>query len=219
MKTSPSSPERIDDYIAQYPEAVRCVLEQVRATIKAAAPDAQEAMKYRLPTFVLNGNLVHFGAFKAHIGLYPTPSAIVKFKDELSGYEQSKGAVQFPLDQPMPLKLIRRIVKFRVAEVRAKGARAVKSKPKSPRAARGGNAAAAARSRGKEHLHYHKDGSLWAKGQMQDGVMTGYWEWYRKDGTRMRSGHFEQGEQVGEWTTYDKDGNVVKVTTMKPKVR
>jgi uncharacterized protein YdhG (YjbR/CyaY superfamily) len=147
MKTSPSTPERIDEYIAQFPEAVQRVLEKVRATIKAAAPEAQEAMKYRLPTFNLNGNLVHFGAFKAHIGLYPTPSAIVKFKDELAGYEQSKGAVQFPIDKPMPLKLIRKIVKFRVAEARAKRTRAVKSKPKSPRAAREGNAVTAAKRR------------------------------------------------------------------------
>jgi antitoxin component YwqK of YwqJK toxin-antitoxin module len=76
----------------------------------------------------------------------------------------------------------------------------------------------AKRSKAKEHIHYHKDGTIWAKGQLIDGVMTGYWEWFRKDGTRMRSGYFDQGEQVGEWTTYDKNGNVVKVTTMKPKM-
>ena len=75
------------------------------------------------------------------------------------------------------------------------------------------------KSKAKEHLHYHKDGSLWAKGQMLDGVMTGYWEWFRKDGTKMRSGSFENGEQVGEWTTYDQQGKVYKVTKMKPKAR
>ena len=69
------------------------------------------------------------------------------------------------------------------------------------------------------HTHYHKDGSVWAKGHMLDGVMVGYWEWFRKDGTRMRSGSFEGGEQAGEWTTYDKTGSVVKVTTMQPKRR
>jgi antitoxin component YwqK of YwqJK toxin-antitoxin module len=69
----------------------------------------------------------------------------------------------------------------------------------------------------KAHIHYHKDGTIWAKGQMIDGVMAGYWEWFRKDGTIMRSGYFDDGEQVGEWTTYDKTGRVVKVTTMKPK--
>lgn len=77
----------------------------------------------------------------------------------------------------------------------------------------------AKRSRAKGHLHYHKDGTLWAKGPMIDGVMTGFWQWYRKDGTIMRSGSFEKGEQVGEWTTYDKHGRVVKVTTMKAKAK
>jgi antitoxin component YwqK of YwqJK toxin-antitoxin module len=67
------------------------------------------------------------------------------------------------------------------------------------------------------HTHYHRDGSIWAKGQMLGDVMTGYWEWFRKDGTKMRSGYFENGEQVGEWTTFDRNGKVVKVTTMKPK--
>jgi len=75
------------------------------------------------------------------------------------------------------------------------------------------------RARSKEHVHYHKDGSIWAKGQKIDGVATGYWEWFRKDGTRMRSGYFENGSQVGQWTTYDKNGDVYKVTTMKPKAR
>jgi len=74
-----------------------------------------------------------------------------------------------------------------------------------------------ARSKPAGHIHYHKDGSTWARGQTIDGVATGYWEWYRKDGVRMRSGYFEAGEQVGEWTTYDKEGEVYKVTTMKPK--
>ena len=73
------------------------------------------------------------------------------------------------------------------------------------------------RSKAKPHIHYHKDGTIWAKGQLLDGVMAGYWEWFRKDGTIMRSEFFENGDQVGEWTTYDKDGRVVKVTTMKPK--
>jgi antitoxin component YwqK of YwqJK toxin-antitoxin module len=75
----------------------------------------------------------------------------------------------------------------------------------------------AKRLKAKEHVQYHKDGSIWAKGQMIDGVMTGYWEWFRKDGSKMRSGFFEKGEQVGRWTTYDKSGKVVKVTTMKSK--
>lgn len=72
-------------------------------------------------------------------------------------------------------------------------------------------------ARPKPHVHYHKDGTIWGKGQMVGGVMTGYWEWYRKDGVKMRSGSFERGEQVGEWTTYDRQGKAVKVTVMKPK--
>lgn len=78
---------------------------------------------------------------------------------------------------------------------------------------------AKAKSAVKKHVTYHKNGSVWARGQMVDGVPTGYWEWFRLDGTRMRSGTFEDGEQVGEWTTYDKDGTVVKVTKMKRKAK
>ncbi len=110
MKANPA--ESIDEYIAGFPVSVQHVLERVRAVIQAAAPDAQEAIKYRLPTFLLNGNLVHFGAFQNHIGFYPTPSGIEKFKDDLSVYKSAKGSVQFPLDEPMPLELIAKIVAF-----------------------------------------------------------------------------------------------------------
>ena len=122
MKTAQSSPKNIDQYIAGFPQDVQGILEQVRTTIKKAAPDAEEAIKYQIPTFILNGNLVHFGAFKKHIGFYPTPSGIEAFKDELSGYEGAKGSVQFPLDQPIPCKLISKTVKFRVKESREKAA-------------------------------------------------------------------------------------------------
>jgi uncharacterized protein YdhG (YjbR/CyaY superfamily) len=122
MKTAEESPKTVDEYIAGFPRDVQTILKQVRATIRKAAPDAEEAIKYRVPTFVLNGNLVHFAAFKNHVGFYPTPSGIKEFKDELSPYESAKGSVQFPLDKPMPLKLIERIVKFRVKEVRGKSA-------------------------------------------------------------------------------------------------
>jgi uncharacterized protein YdhG (YjbR/CyaY superfamily) len=111
-----TAPKNIDDYIADFPPEVQALLEKVRATIRKAAPDAEEAIKYQMPTFVLNGNLVHFAAFKKHIGFYPVPSGIEKFKKELSVYEQGKGSVQFPLDQPIPYGLISKIVKFRVEE-------------------------------------------------------------------------------------------------------
>jgi uncharacterized protein YdhG (YjbR/CyaY superfamily) len=122
MKSAKPPFENIDDYIAGFPPDVQEKLQQVRATIRKAAPDAEETIKYQLPTFVLNGNLVHFGAFKTHIGFYPTPSGINEFQKELSAYQGAKGSVQFPLDEPMPLALISKIVKFRVKESQQKPA-------------------------------------------------------------------------------------------------
>jgi uncharacterized protein YdhG (YjbR/CyaY superfamily) len=116
MKSSASAPGTIDAYIAGFPEDVQALLNKVRATIRKAAPDAEEAIKYGVPTFTLNGNLVHFAAFKNHIGFYPAPSAIQKFRKELSAYESAEGSVRFPLDEPIPYSLIRDVVKFRVLE-------------------------------------------------------------------------------------------------------
>lgn len=116
MESANTSFKNIDEYISLFPKETQALLQQMRATIKEVAPDAEEAIKYQMPTFVLNGNLVHFAAFKNHIGFYPVPTGIEKFKKELSAYKTSKGAVQFPLDKPLPLALIRKIVKFRVAE-------------------------------------------------------------------------------------------------------
>ena len=109
----------IDDYIEGFPDDVQKILRKIRATIRKAAPKAEEAIKYGIPTFILKGNLVHFAAYKSHIGFYPAPSAIVKFKKELASYKQAKGSVQFPLDEPIPYALIRDIVKFRVEEQHA----------------------------------------------------------------------------------------------------
>jgi uncharacterized protein YdhG (YjbR/CyaY superfamily) len=116
MRTDPTSPNNIDEYIAGFPQDVQEILEKIRLTIKKAAPDAEETINYQIPTFTLKGNLVHFAAFKKHIGFYPTPSGIEKFKDELSVYEGAKGSVKFPLDKPIPFALITKIVKFRVKE-------------------------------------------------------------------------------------------------------
>jgi len=106
----------IDEYIRSYPEEIQKLLNEIRDAIKTAAPEATEKISYQIPTFYLNGNLVHFAAFKNHIGFYPTSSGIAAFKDELKDYKSSKGSVQFPLDKPMPTDLIKRIVKFRVIE-------------------------------------------------------------------------------------------------------
>jgi uncharacterized protein YdhG (YjbR/CyaY superfamily) len=109
-------PATIDEYIASFPKEVQNILEQVRATIKKAAPEALEGIAYGMPALTLNGPLVYFAAFKNHIGFYATPTGHEAFQKELSSYKQGKGSVQFPLDQPMPLELIGRIVRFRVAE-------------------------------------------------------------------------------------------------------
>jgi uncharacterized protein YdhG (YjbR/CyaY superfamily) len=108
--------QSIDEYIATFPADVQKILQEMRTTIKAAAPDATEKISYQMPTFAQAGNLVYFGASKNHIGFYPTPGAITAFKDQLSDYESSKGTVQFPLGKPLPLDLITRMVEFRVAE-------------------------------------------------------------------------------------------------------
>jgi uncharacterized protein YdhG (YjbR/CyaY superfamily) len=106
----------IDEYIATFPEEIQEKLEKLRATIKASAPGAEEKISYQMPAFALKGNLVYFAAYKNHIGFYPTSSGIQAFKQELSVYEGAKGSVKFPLEKPLPLELISKIVKFRVAE-------------------------------------------------------------------------------------------------------
>ncbi|MGH2592356.1 MAG: iron chaperone [Anaerolineae bacterium] len=116
MRTDQTVPKSIDEYIAGFPHDVQEILEKIRVTIRKAAPDAEETIKYQIPTFTLKGNLVHFAAFKTHIGFYPTSTGIEKFKDELAVYEGAKGSVKFPFDQPIPFALISRIVKFRVKE-------------------------------------------------------------------------------------------------------
>ena len=107
----------IDEYIEAFPADVQHILERMRKTIKQAAPESVEAISYQMPTFKLNGkNLVHFAAFKKHIGFYPIPSGIEAFKEELSPYRQGKGSVQFPTEKPIPYDLVERIVKYRAKE-------------------------------------------------------------------------------------------------------
>lgn len=111
-----NQPKDIDAYIAAFPPDVQEKLQAMRSTIQAAAPQATEAIKYAIPTFVWHGNLVHFAAFKNHIGFYATPTGHSAFEKELSKYKQGKGSVQFPIDEPLPLALVTRIVKYRVKE-------------------------------------------------------------------------------------------------------
>jgi uncharacterized protein YdhG (YjbR/CyaY superfamily) len=114
MISNTIKPDNMDDYISSFPKETQIILEEIRSVIRKAAPKAEEAISYGIPTFKLNGNMVHFAAFKNHIGFYPTPTGIKEFENELSMYKQGKGSVQFPLNKPMPLNLISSIVKYRV---------------------------------------------------------------------------------------------------------
>lgn len=129
MDATNSIPSTIDAYIATFPAAVQALLTQVRATIREAAPEATETIKYAMPTYVLDGNLVYFAAFAKHIGFYATPSGQNAFNERLTGYKTGKGSIQFPLDKPIPYELIRDMVLYRVAENRSKAA--AKRKPKA----------------------------------------------------------------------------------------
>ncbi|STO07431.1 Uncharacterized conserved protein [Exiguobacterium aurantiacum] len=107
----------VDEYILQFPVEVQAILQTLRKLVKDISPEAEENMSYQMPTYYLKGNLVHFAAYKNHIGFYPTPAGIDAFKDELSDYKSAKGSVQFPIDKPIPFELIKRIVEFRVSEM------------------------------------------------------------------------------------------------------
>ena len=119
MATSRSQFKTIEEYIAEFPKNVRDVLEELRRVIRESAPKAEETISYGIPTFKLNGNLVHFAAYKNHVGFYPTLSGIKAFRKELSPFKTSTGTVQFPLYKPIPFDLVRKIVKFRVKETEA----------------------------------------------------------------------------------------------------
>lgn len=111
-----TKPNKVSEYIEDFPKATQALLNQLRAVIKKAAPDAEEIISYQMPAYKYNGPLVYFAGYKNHIGFYPTPQGITAFKKELSVYKGSKGAVQFPLDEKLPLDLITKIVKYRVKQ-------------------------------------------------------------------------------------------------------
>ena len=136
MSPAPSASDTIDAYIATFPKKVQTILTRIRRLIRKAAPEAEEAMKYRIPTFVWHGNLVHFAAFEHHIGFYPTPSGIEHFQKELADYPTAKGSIQFPLDQPIPYDLIEKIVAFRVQETAAKQTAKASQNRRGPKSAR-----------------------------------------------------------------------------------
>lgn len=189
------APTTVDQYINAQSETVKKYLVQIRKTILTVAPHLKESIKYGMPTFEFYGNVLHFAAWKSHIGFYATPSGNEAFAKELKPYVVSKGAIQFPYDQPLPVKLISRIAIFRIQE------NLFKAKVKKLKV--------------KPDITYHKDGSIWAIGKMKNGRQEGKWEWFRKDGSMLRAGSFKDGKQVGKWTTYDKMGEAYKETIFK----
>jgi uncharacterized protein YdhG (YjbR/CyaY superfamily) len=117
MKTKPTAPQNIDEYIARFPNNVQEILEKIRMTIRKAAPDAEEAISYKMPSFNWKGQyLIYFAAYKKHIGVYPVPTGDAKLNEEVSKYQAGKGTLQFPLDKPIPYKLISKIVKARAKQ-------------------------------------------------------------------------------------------------------
>lgn len=197
-------------YLAGVPADARAALAKLRAAIRAAAPDAEEGFNYGLPGFKLDGkSFVCYAAPKEHCSFYPMSAAVIRdHAADLKAYETSLGTIRFPAKKPLPASLVRKLVKARIAEMAAGGRRRAKSPAKVKKSAK---------PRSKPHALHHRDGSVWAKGRLTGGVMTGYWEWFRKDGTIMRSGSFVNGKQAGAWTTYDTSGRVHKVTMMTPK--
>jgi uncharacterized protein YdhG (YjbR/CyaY superfamily) len=124
----PTTSKDIDEYIGGFPQDVQKILKKIRSTIRKAAPKAEEAISYQIPTFKLNGNLIHFAAYKNHIGVYPAPRAVAAFKKELDRYGSSKATIKFPLDEPIPYDLITRLVEFRVKEASKKAKSTVTAK-------------------------------------------------------------------------------------------
>jgi len=198
----------ITAYLATVPADARAALTKLRAAIRAAAPDAEEGFSYGLPGFKLDGkSFVCYAAPRDHCSFYPMSAAVIRdHAAELRSFDTSMGTVRFPAKKPLPVALVRKLVRARITEMRAGDRRSSRAKTK-------------AKPRPKRHVLYHRDGSVWARGQLLGGAMTGYWEWFRLDGTIMRSGSFENGEQSGQWTTYDKRGKLYKVTKMKPEPR
>jgi uncharacterized protein YdhG (YjbR/CyaY superfamily) len=182
---SPKS-SAVDAYLQSVPSPQRETLESLRATLRTLLPHAEERMKYAMPAFTLaEHGVAAYASFKAHCGYFPMSSTVlVAAGDAISRYETSKGGLRFPIDQPLPVSVVRRLVKLRLAEFDAvtNGARRA----------------------------YYPDGQLKAAGRMKDGQLHGAWKWYRQDGSLMRTGSFKNGEKAGTWQSFDRDGSLVR---------
>jgi uncharacterized protein YdhG (YjbR/CyaY superfamily) len=180
-----SVPSDVDAYLAGVPEPQRSTLDATRATLRSILPNADEAMKYGMPAFVVCGkSIAGYAAFKEHCSYFPHSSGVLdRAGDVVGGYEVSKGGLRFAPDRPLPKTLVKRLVRLRMDEL-------------------------ADVTDGKR-IELYDDGTVKAEGTMKAGQLHGAWRWYRKDGSLMRTGSFRAGEQSGTWQTYDADGAVV----------
>jgi uncharacterized protein YdhG (YjbR/CyaY superfamily) len=185
-----SGPDDVDRYLLAAPSPQRETLEQLRATLLRLLPRATEAMRYGLPAVVLDdAGIAGYGSFRDHCGYFPFSGAVLEQAgDAIAGYETSKGGLRFSVDRPLPLRVVRRLVRLRLDELGAVSSGTCRE--------------------------YFDDGTIKARGRMRAGELTGDWQWFRKDGSLLRTGSFRAGEQCGTWTTYDRDGNAAKVTEL-----
>lgn len=178
----------IEAYLHEMEPARRDTLLALRATLRRVLPQAEEALKYGMPAFVLDGkNVAGYAAFATHCAYYPMSGSVLeRLADEVAAYTTSKGGLQFPIGGRLPVGLVRKLVQARLAEM-------------------------ADVANGKR-IEYHSDGSHKAVGQMKDGQPHGRWTWYRRDGSRSRTGQYDHGVRTGTWTTWDQEGEAVATT-------
>lgn len=179
----------VDAHLAGLPEPQRSTVLALRATLRKVLPAAEEGLRYGMPCFLVRGKAVAgYDGFTDHCSYFPHSGSVLQRVEGIpDGWATTKGTLQFPVDRPLPVGLVRKLVRARLGEISqvADGKR----------------------------LDFYDDGTLRSEGSMKAGEMHGAWRWYRKDGSLMRTGRFRSGEQVGTWETWDRDGNLVKATT------
>ena len=185
-----SGPDDVDRYLLAAPSPQRETLERLRATLLRVLPRATERMRYGLPAVVLDdAGIAGYGSFRDHCGYFPFSGAVLEQAgDAVAAYETSRGGLQFSVDRPLPLRVVRRLVRLRLDELGA--------------------------VRSGTRREYFDDGTIKAQGRMRAGELTGDWQWFRKDGSLLRTGTFRAGEQCGTWTTYDRSGSATTVTEL-----
>lgn len=179
----------VEARLAEMPEPQQATLRALRASLRTVLPHAQEGIKYNMCSFIVNGEgVAAYDAFKAHCSYFPFSGSVLEQAGPLKGGEvTTKGTFRFPVDAPLPLATVRKLVKVRLAQM---------SKP----------------TKNGKRFDYYDDGAVKAAGSVKDGELHGKWQWYRQDGTLMRTGQFRAGEPVGVWETWDRDGRLVKST-------